>query len=122
MRPTCVVSTVRALQSVPNYEADAVIGATVSEIVTRISPSFIPATIEGSARLPRHVLQFLRQEIGKYPDLGREMLAAAVSDVDAGFRHAGPVRQQRHEIALLDTVVAKIAGDQADPAPRRAVS
>jgi hypothetical protein len=26
----------------------------VSEIVTRKSPSFIPATVEGSAGLPRH--------------------------------------------------------------------
>jgi hypothetical protein len=32
-----------------NYDADTFIGATVSEIIARKSPSFIPATIEGSA-------------------------------------------------------------------------
>jgi hypothetical protein len=37
-----------------NYDADAIIGATVSEIMTRKSPRFIPATIEGSAGLARH--------------------------------------------------------------------
>jgi hypothetical protein len=37
-----------------NYDADAIIGATVSEIMTRKSPGFIPATIEGSAGLAPH--------------------------------------------------------------------
>src|SRR4029077_3083765 len=69
------------------------------------------------AKLPRHVLQFLHQEIRKYPDLWRKMLAAAVGDIDTGFRNAGPFRQKMNEIALLDAVVAKIAGDQPDATP-----
>jgi hypothetical protein len=40
--------------NVPNYDADAIIGATVSEIMPQKSPSFVPATIEGSAGLPWH--------------------------------------------------------------------
>src|SRR4029077_3652584 len=69
------------------------------------------------AKLPRHVLQFLHQEIRKYPDLWREMLAAAVGNIDTGFRNADPFRQKMNEIALLDAVVAKIAGDQSDATP-----
>ena len=52
--PTCMVSTVRTCQAFSNYDADAIIGATVSEIMTRKSPSFIPATIGASSGLPRH--------------------------------------------------------------------
>src|SRR6202166_1917892 len=69
------------------------------------------------SKLPRHILQFLHQEIRKHPDLRRKMLAAAVSDIDTGFRNAGPFRQQVDEIALLDAVVAKIAGDQSNATP-----
>jgi hypothetical protein len=74
-----------------------------------------PAECNLHSKLPRHVLQFLYQEVGKYSDFRRKMFAAAVSDVDAGFRHTGPRWQQRNEIALLDAVVAKIARDQPDP-------
>src|SRR5882757_7316886 len=66
--------------------------------------------------LPRHIFQLLYQKIGKHPDLGCEMPAAAVGDKDTGLRHAGPVQQERNEVALLDAIVAEIAGDQSDAA------
>jgi hypothetical protein len=43
-----MVSIVGICQAFSNYDADAIIGATVSEIMTGISLSFIPAMIEGA--------------------------------------------------------------------------
>jgi hypothetical protein len=66
------------------------------------------------AKLPRHIVQFLYQEIRKHPDLWRKTLAAAIGDIETGFRNTGPFRQKMNEIARLDAVVAKIADDQPD--------